>query len=106
MKGQPSVWVAIVLLLVYIGGDIYTSNIAQKDLQSNIDTSTAMARAALFRASAIEAGLDSVKAKQLASIQAIIYLDSCQQSKAQKLDRAERRGKFVGGLIKSLFPGL
>ena len=104
MKGQPSVWVVIVALLVYIGGDIYSTNYADKKLQSSIDSSNAIAKAALFRVSALEAGMDSIKAYQIAQVQAIVYLDSCQQQRTQKLDRAERRGKFVGGLIKTLFP--
>lgn len=36
----------------------------------------------------------------------VLYLDSCQQAKTIKQDRAERRGKFLGGLLKGLFPGL
>jgi hypothetical protein len=36
----------------------------------------------------------------------VLYLDSCQQAKTTKQDRAERRGKFIGGLLKGLFPGL
>lgn len=36
----------------------------------------------------------------------VLYLDSCQQAKTVKQDKAERRGKFVGGLLRSLFPGI
>lgn len=35
---------------------------------------------------------------------AIVYLDSSQATKTIKQDRAERRGRFVGGLLKSLLP--
>lgn len=38
--------------------------------------------------------------------QSVVYLDSCQATKTAKQDRAERRGRFVGGLLKGLIPGL
>ena len=34
------------------------------------------------------------------------YLDSVNNSKGFKTERAEKRGRFIGGLIKGLFPGL
>ena len=34
------------------------------------------------------------------------YLDSVHESKGYKTERAEKRGRFIGGLIKGLFPGL
>lgn len=46
----------------------------------------------------------SVSANALAK--SVVYLDSCQQSKVMKQDRAERRGRFVGGLLRGLFPGI
>lgn len=42
--------------------------------------------------------------RQLAK--SVVYLDSCQQDKVKKSDRAERRGRFVGGLLRGFFPGL
>jgi hypothetical protein len=50
--------------------------------------------------------LDSLKASTQNLAKATIYLDSCQQTKSQKVERAERRGKFVGGLLRGLFPGI
>lgn len=50
--------------------------------------------------------LDSVNIRIDGLAQGLIYLDSCQQNRTAKTDRAERRGKFVGGLIKGLFPSL
>jgi len=34
------------------------------------------------------------------------YLDSVDRSKQTKSERAEKRGRFVGGIIKGIFPGL
>lgn len=50
--------------------------------------------------------IDSLKASTQSLAKATIYLDSCQSNKSQKVERAERRGKFVGGLLRGLFPGL
>lgn len=35
-----------------------------------------------------------------------LYLDSVVASKQGKAERAERRGRFVGGLLKGIIPGL
>jgi hypothetical protein len=53
-----------------------------------------------------EASIDSLSAQNIQLAKTIMYVDSCQQTKTNKADRAERRGKFVGGLLKGLFPGL
>lgn len=50
--------------------------------------------------------VDSLHKQNEALAKTVLYLDSCNQSKTQKADKAERRGKFVGGLIKGLFPGI
>lgn len=50
--------------------------------------------------------LDSLTIQVTGLAHASIYLDSCQQARTYKSDRAERRGRFVGGLLKGLFPGL
>jgi hypothetical protein len=57
-----------------------------------------------YRINAVESSVDSFKLKTDALGKSILYLDSCQQVKATKTERAERRGKFVGGLLKGLFP--
>lgn len=54
----------------------------------------------------LESRIDSLKFADKAIAKSIVYLDSCNQNRTNKADRAERRGKFVGGLLKSLFPGL
>jgi len=50
--------------------------------------------------------LDSVDLKLERLARAAIYLDSCQQARTARADRAERRGRFIGGLLRGLFPGL
>jgi len=49
---------------------------------------------------------DTLKHNEQILTKSILYLDSCQQTKATKADRAERRGRFLGGLLKTIFPAL
>ena len=54
----------------------------------------------------LENKIDSLKLADKTLAKTIVYLDSCNQTRTNKADRAEKRGRFVGGLLKSLFPGL
>ena len=49
---------------------------------------------------------DSLKHNEQILSRSILYLDSCQQTKTNKAERAERRGRFLGGLLKTIFPAL
>jgi hypothetical protein len=50
--------------------------------------------------------VDSLQSTNKIFAKSILYLDSCQVNKGQKAERAERRGRFLGGIIKGLFPGM
>jgi hypothetical protein len=50
--------------------------------------------------------IDSLKLQNKVIAKNVLFLDSCQIMKTNKTDRAERRGKFVGGLLKGLFPAI
>lgn len=52
----------------------------------------------------IESKIDSLIIRDDAFAKSIIYLDSCNNSKLTKQEKAERRGRFVGGLLRGLFP--
>lgn len=54
----------------------------------------------------VERDLDSMNTKINALAETVIYLDSCNQTRTNKANRAERRGRFVGGLLRGLFPHL
>ena len=60
----------------------------------------------MFRIANLESKVDSVNAKTIQVAKATMYLDSCQVVKVNKAERAERRGRFVGGLLRGLIPGL
>jgi hypothetical protein len=49
---------------------------------------------------------DSLKGRIKNLAICVQYLDSVHESKGYKTERAEKRGRFIGGLIKGLFPGL
>ena len=94
------------VLIIYIGGDLYTAGVKHKQLTDEISTANEAALSAVIRTGNLEESVDSIKVQIKGLGKTVIYLDSCQQNKAQKADRAERRGKFVGGLLKSLIPGM
>ena len=50
--------------------------------------------------------LASLDKKDSVIAETIVYLDSCNQVKATKVERAEKRGRFIGGLLRGLFPGI
>lgn len=54
----------------------------------------------------LQEDVDTLFATDQVFAKSILYLDSCNQSKLTKTERAERRGRFVGGLLRGLFPNL
>jgi hypothetical protein len=94
------------ILSIYIGGDVYTANVKHKQIEKHIAESEQWAVESTVRNMRLECSVDSFRTQIKGIAKTVIYLDSCQQQKAQKADRAERRGKFVGGLLKSLIPGM
>jgi hypothetical protein len=106
MTISKDTFVLFLVFLLYVGGDIYTARIAHQKLDNLIKQNEEWAAGALFKNAATESRIDSLKVETQALAKTIVYLDSCQSNKTIKQDRAERRGKFVGGLLKGLFPGL
>lgn len=54
----------------------------------------------------LNAANDSLHYQVVGLARTNIYLDSLVAAKQGKVERAERRGRFVGGLLKTLIPGL
>ena len=92
--------------IIYMGGDFYTTRVAHRKIEKHIEESEQWAAGAVYKLAYMEAEIDSLHIQNKALAKTALYLDSCNQQKTQKADRAERRGKFVGGLLKGLFPGL
>lgn len=96
----------LLVFLIYVGGDIYTARIAHQKIDKVVKENAEWSAAAYWKIARVEGRIDSLKIETEALAKTVIYLDSCQSNKTIKQDRAERRGKFVGGLLKGLFPGL
>jgi hypothetical protein len=56
--------------------------------------------------SQLQSNVDSLFAADQVFAKSILFLDSCNNLKLTKAERAERRGRFVGGLLRGLFPKL
>lgn len=94
------------LFIVYIGGDIYTARIEHRKLDKFIEAVDANQKQSAMRMQHNATTVDSLRAQINGIAKSIIYIDSCNQAKNHKQERAERRGRFVGGLLKGLFPGM
>jgi hypothetical protein len=99
---------AIILaaVVIYIGGDVYVTNVNHKKIDNLIAMNQERLTNSNIRQNRMIESVDSMKIQIKGLGKSVIYLDSCQQNKSIKQDRAERRGKFVGGLLKSLIPGM
>lgn len=106
MSVDRDTFILFCLFVLYIGGDIYTANVEHKKLEKHIAENDSWVLGSTTRIIRNETTVDSLRAQINGLAKTVIYLDSCQQAKSSKQDRAERRGKFVGGLLKGLFPGM
>ena len=82
-------------------------------IQSNIQKRTKIDRKvdSMFLAHSVERQVllnanDSLQKEVRFLALCVQYLDSVDRSKQSKSERAEKRGRFVGGIIKGIFPGL
>lgn len=88
----------VVILFMHLTLSQRVREMAQKSYSSSVKDSTF--RIKIYRS------LDSLNRRDSALAKSIVYLDSCNQKKALKAERAEKRGRFIGGLLKGLFPGI
>jgi hypothetical protein len=96
--------VALSLLAVGLGGIEY-------QIQSNIQKRTKIDRKVdslmlvqSVRVQVLSNANDSLGHQIHDLALCVQYLDSVHESKGFKTERAEKRGRFIGGLIKGLFP--
>jgi hypothetical protein len=106
MKLSKEFAVVLVAVVIYIGGDVYVTNMNHKKIDNLIAINQERLTNSNIRQNRMIESVDSMKIQIKGLGKSVIYLDSCQQNKTIKQDRAERRGKFVGGLLKSLIPGM
>jgi hypothetical protein len=97
---------ALVLILLAIGVNFYFDNQAyQRDIKASKHLEE-WSMGLTLRMAGMESKLDSMENATIKVAKATMYIDSCQSAKSTKVERAERRGKFVGGLLRGLFPGI
>lgn len=106
MEVSKDTLILFILFVVYVGGDIYTAKVSHQKLEAVVKESADYGVGNMIRNAKLESRIDSLEAETEALAKTVIYLDSCQQAKTQKADKAEKRGRFVGGLLKGLFPGI
>jgi hypothetical protein len=98
--------IILAVVVIYIGGDVYVTNVNHKKIDNLIALNEQRLITSNIKQIQIKESVDSLKIQIKGLGKSVIFLDSCQQNKTIKQDRAERRGKFVGGLLKSLIPGM
>jgi hypothetical protein len=96
---------SIILLIIafFLGFNFYQDDYRNQVVFRKIEADDSATFATL---EGMEYEIDSINNKLNKLAEASLYLDSCQQVRITKTERAERRGKFVGGLLKALFPSL
>jgi hypothetical protein len=94
---------ALAISVGVLAYNLFTFQNAQKSINSKNE----MAQVELsVKISRVDSSIKIANTNSTALAKSILYLDSCQQQKVFKQDRAERRGRFVGGLLKGLLPHL
>ncbi len=102
MKNLPSInSIALITVAFFLGFNFYQDNIRSTTIDKKIEVYNETTCATL---EGMDYEIDSLHKHIGKLATATIYLDSCQQQKVTKVERAERRGRFVGGLLKGLFP--
>jgi uncharacterized protein HemX len=96
--------IAILIIAAFLGLNFYQDIQNQKEVVTVKTTIAATANNTVATLDEMQQQIDSLHTHIGKLATATVYLDSCQQQKAAKAERAERRGKFIGGLLKGLLP--
>ena len=104
---EINIYQVLVFALVVSVGVLAYNLFTFQNAQKVINAKTEMGRVELsVKLSRIDSSVKVANTNSTALAKSILYLDSCQQQRVFKQDRAERRGRFVGGLLKGLLPHL
>ena len=98
--------IILAVIVIYIGGDVYVTNVNHKKIDNLIALNEQRLITSNIKQIQIKESVDSLKVQIKGLGKSVIFIDSCQQNKTIKQDKAERRGRFVGGLLKTLIPGM
>ena len=105
MKKIETIWL-FAFFMIYMAYDRYHAYDVESKISDDVQYLAKSCITSGIDLANINQRVDSMHKQNEALAKTVLYLDSCNQSKAQKADKAERRGKFVGGLIKGRFPGI
>jgi hypothetical protein len=106
MKSISEIHVVVLAILIALGVFGYNLHTLKKTQQEVNLKQDLINRHLTWQLDSVQHITDKAAANNIVLAKTVIYLDSCQQSKTVKHDKAERRGKFVGGLLRGLFPGI
>lgn len=106
MKVQDFVIGVVAILALVAVGMVVGLNKDVRDSQKSYSQMVQKAKADSITIVRMNKTLDSMKVADRAMVRSILSLDSINQDKTSKADRAERRGRFIGGLLKGLLPHL
>jgi hypothetical protein len=105
MKKIETIWL-FAFFMIYMAYDRYHAYDVESKISNDVQYLAKSCINSGIDLAIINQRVDTVYKQSQALAKTVLYLDSCNQAKSQKADKAERRGKFVGGLIKGLFPGI
>jgi hypothetical protein len=103
MKTSDVISFAALVAILVVGMNFFVYRRDARVMEASLDSSRKVTHQQM---KVLQAKLDSVKSNQAVFAKGILYLDSCQMNRTHKADRAEKRGRFLGGLLKGLFPGM
>jgi hypothetical protein len=106
MKSISEIHVVVFAILIAMGVLGYNLHTLKKTQQEVNLKQELINRHLTWQIDSVQSIADKAASNNIVLAETVLYLDSCQQAKTVKHDKAERRGRFVGGLLKGLFPGL
>lgn len=106
MKSVSITQLGLFVLAIIVGVFAYNLYMLKKTQQEINLKQDLINRHLAWQLDSVQSVAEMSAANNIVLAKTVLYLDSCQQAKTVKQDKAERRGRFVGGLLKGLFPGL
>ena len=98
--------VVIFALAIAHGVLAYTLFTFKEKCKEDIVRIEAINVAVLQQNNQLSGRVDSLQSTTKILAKSFLYIDSCNSNRVSKTERAERRGRFLGGILKGLMPGL
>jgi hypothetical protein len=98
--------VAIFALTIAFGVLAYNFFTFKEKCKEDLVRIEAINVAVLKQNNQLSGQFDSLQNTTKILAKSFLYIDSCNSNRVSKTERAERRGRFLGGILKGLMPGL